>query len=74
MSSPTNWAGTHNKPAVSKERIWKIIRHAICGLPLVGILVANLLTISTRTHQFLMLITLIWFQVFILFEIFLPGK
>ena len=42
-------------------------------LPLVGVALTNLLPITARTNQFLVMVTLIWFQVFILFEVF-SGK
>jgi hypothetical protein len=57
-----------------KDKIRKIIRYAICGLPLGGILVSSALLNSARLHQFLILIALIWFQAFILFEVFSTGK
>jgi hypothetical protein len=57
-----------------KEKIRKIIRYTLLGLPLAGTAVANLLPISARGHQFLVLIVLLWFQVFILFEVFSIGK
>jgi len=58
---------------MSKEKIKQIVRYSIICLPLAGVTFANLLPISARTNQFLMMVTLIWFQVFILFEVF-SGK
>ena len=60
-------------PAVSKKKVRRAIRHTIMILPLVGVLIANFLTLSIRAHQFLILITLVWIQVFFLFEVF-AGK
>jgi hypothetical protein len=59
---------------MAKEKLKKTILFAICGLPLVGVTIANMLTVSARAHQFLILIILIWFQVFFLFEVFSIGK
>jgi len=57
-----------------KEKMQKIVRYILPGLPLAGAAVANLLNISTQAHQFLILIVLLWFQAFILFEVFFTGK
>jgi hypothetical protein len=59
---------------MSKEKLKKTILFVICGLPLVGVTIADMLTVSARAHQFLILIILIWFQVFFLFEVFSIGK
>ncbi|MCX6081162.1 MAG: hypothetical protein NTW32_16655 [Chloroflexi bacterium] len=58
---------------MSKEKFRSVIRYIMLGLPLAGVTVANFLNISARSHQFLVLIVLIWFQVFLLFEVFF-GK
>lgn len=58
---------------MSKEKIKQVLRYTIIGLPLAGVALTNLLPISARTNQFLVMVTLIWFQVFILFEVF-SGK
>jgi hypothetical protein len=57
-----------------KEKIWKIVRYTIRGLPLAGIAISSLLFTSAQANQFLVLIALVWFQVFILFEVFSIGK
>jgi hypothetical protein len=59
---------------MSKEKIRKIIRNTIRGLPLAGITVSSLLFSSARVHQFLILIALLWLQAFLLFEVFSTGK
>ena len=59
---------------MSKEMIHKTLVYVITGLPLVGAGIANLLPISALAHQFLILIVLLWFQFFILFEAFSNGK
>lgn len=58
---------------MSKEKFQKGIRYIVLGLPLIGVAWANFLNISAQSHQFLVMIVLIWFQVFILFEVF-SGK
>jgi hypothetical protein len=63
-----------NEPGMLKEKMQKIARYVLPGLPLVGAAAANLLNISTQAHQFLILIVLLWFQVFILLEVFSYGK
>ncbi|HEY3312214.1 MAG TPA: hypothetical protein VGK00_11300 [Anaerolineales bacterium] len=57
-----------------KIDIQKFFRRLLTGLPLAGVAVATSMPISERAHQFLVMITLIWFQVFILSEVFSPGK
>jgi hypothetical protein len=59
---------------MSKEKLKKLFIACIRGLPLAGVAVANTLTLSNRGHQFLILITLIWLQVYFLFEVFSDGK
>lgn len=56
-----------------KFRFSKRIRRIIVGLPLVGVIVLNLLPISTTIRHLLIGITLVWFQVFMLTEVFFPG-
>jgi uncharacterized membrane protein YoaK (UPF0700 family) len=68
------WSGMRNRLTFSKEKVRKIIRYAILSLPLAGVAFASVLTLSVRAHQFLILITLVWFQFFLLFEVFKPGK
>jgi hypothetical protein len=60
--------------AMLKGKIGLILRYTVRGLPLAGITAANLLPLSARGHQFLVLVALVWFQVFILFEVFSVGK
>ena len=50
------------------------IRIVVQGLPLVAIFGASLLPLPQRATQFLMLITLLWFQVFIITECYLFHK
>lgn len=57
-----------------KFNLQKSIRYTILGLPLAGIVVSSLLPISRLGSQLLMLILLIWFQVFFIFDIFFNGK
>lgn len=43
-----NLSGMHRKPAMAKEKIWKIIRYTLPGLPLAGTAVANVPPICAR--------------------------
>ncbi len=61
---------TRKKSALAKGKFRKTAHYFIGGLPLVGVIIANFMTLSVRTHQFLILITLVWFQVYILYEVF----
>jgi len=44
------------------------------GIPLATTVGASLLPLQRWGQQFLVLVILIWVQVFLLFECFLPGK
>lgn len=57
-----------------KEKIWKIGRYIIRALPLAGILISSLLPLTTFGRQLLILALLVWFQVYIIFDVFLNGK
>jgi hypothetical protein len=52
----------------------KRIKLMIQGLPLAAALGASALPIQRFGHQFLVLITLVWIQVFIIMECFSTGK
>jgi len=52
----------------------KNFRHLIQGLPLAGILVTSLLPLSILGRQLLMLVLLIWFQAYFIFDVFFNGK
>jgi len=59
---------------MSKEKISKIARYTIRGLPLAGILVTSFLPLTILGRQLLMLVLLVWFQIYIIFDVFLYGK
>jgi len=59
---------------LKEKRISRGIRIVIQGLPLVAILGASLLPLSQRANQFLMLITLLWLQIFIISECYLSNR
>ena len=48
--------------------------YIIGGLPVVGLLGASFTSITAKTQQLLVLFALIWFQVFLILEVFLFGK
>ena len=59
---------------LKKMRISKGIKMVIRGLPLIAILGASVLPLSKTASQFLMLITLLWLQAFILFECYFVQR
>jgi hypothetical protein len=59
---------------MSEEKILKIARYTIRGLPLAGILVTSFLPLTMFGRQLLMLALLVWFHIYILFDVFLYGK
>jgi hypothetical protein len=66
--------GREKLAAMSKEKIEKMIRTLFYGLPLVGVVIAGIFSTSERMHQVFILAALLFFQVFILFEVFQPGS
>lgn len=53
------------------QKKWKsALRWFLTGLPLVGVVVASLLPLQAWMQQTLVLIVLLWFQVFFLFDTF----
>lgn len=52
----------------SSFKTW--LRRALISLPLLGILIASILYQSAKTSQYLVLIVLVWFQVFLMSETF----
>jgi hypothetical protein len=53
----------------------KVLRWVIMGMPLGGAAFASLFFPLVRSsQQFLVLIVLVWIQVFLIFDIFLFGK
>ena len=59
---------------MSKRKVQKIALYILLSLPLAGAVVADLMPISARSQQFLMMIVLIWAQVFFVFEMFQTGR
>jgi cobalamin synthase len=64
----------HGKPVVSNEKIRKIARLSIRSLPLAGLLIGSLLQLTVFGRQLLILALLVWFDVYLIFEVFLNGK
>lgn len=46
------------------------IRRIVMGLPLAGVVAASFLPLGPTAHQFLVLAVIVWFQMFILLEVF----
>jgi hypothetical protein len=59
---------------MSKEKIQNIARYTIRGLPLAGILVSSFLPLTQFGRQLLILGLLVWFQIYIIFDVFQNGK
>jgi len=59
---------------LKKMRSSKGIKMVIRGLPIVAILGASLLPLSKTGSQFLMLITLLWLQAFVIFECYFAER
>jgi len=57
-----------------RKKILKGWKWAIRGLPLAGVVAASLLPHQRLGQQFLVLIVLIWLQVFFVIEWFLAGR
>ena len=52
----------------------KYVRYVLWCLPLAGAFLSSFAPITARSQQFLVLIMLIWFQTFIIVEVFLSGR
>jgi hypothetical protein len=59
---------------MKKEKLNKRLKLVMQGIPLVGVVGASLLPVQRLGHQFLVLITLVWIQVFFIMECFLVSK
>ncbi len=59
---------------MASEKFHKTFRNVIMASPLVGAGLASLLPLTDFEHQFLVLITLLWFQAVVLIEAFSTGK
>jgi hypothetical protein len=59
---------------MKKRKIDKRLNLAIQGVPLAGIVVGSLLPIRQSGQQFLVLIILLWIQVFFIVECFVFGR
>jgi hypothetical protein len=74
VRQPVGAVFPQNEGMLYQEKIRKFLRYALIGLPLAGVLVADFLPLTARAQQFLIMIVLIWLQVFFLFEVFMSGK
>jgi hypothetical protein len=63
-----------NEVVLLKKRIQKIVRYTLISLPLAGVVVADFMPLTARAQQFLVMIVLIWLQVFFIFEVFLMSR
>jgi len=59
---------------MERKGISKNLKFVIQGAPLLGAVVASLLPISGLSHQLIILIVLLWIQVFFIFECFRVNR
>jgi hypothetical protein len=59
---------------LKKGKLNKHLNLMIQGIPLAAVVGASLLPVQRLGYQFLMLITLVWIQVFFIVECFLVNK
>ncbi len=70
------WCMVEVEPEVksSAKKLPKAAKYAIRALPLAGAIVTGLFNITRFEQQFLVLIVLLWLQVYFIFELFLAGR
>jgi fatty acid desaturase len=59
---------------MKKQKLDRRLKLVIQGLPLAAVVGSSLLTVQRSGQQFLVLITLLWIQVFFLVECFVARK
>jgi hypothetical protein len=59
---------------MKKQKLDRRLKLVIQGLPLAGVVGSSFLTVQRSGQQFLVLITLLWIQVFFIVECFVAGK
>jgi hypothetical protein len=59
---------------MKKQKLDRRLKLVIQGLPLAAVVGSSLLTVQRSGQQFLVLITLLWIQVFFIVECFVAGK
>ena len=59
---------------MKKQKIDRRLKLVVEGLPLAAIIGSSLLPVQRMGQQFLVLITLLWIQVFFILECFLVSK
>jgi len=58
----------------AKKKLSKTMKFALRSLPLLGAMGSVLLPLQRTGQQFMVLIVLIWVQVYFVLEIFMAGK
>jgi len=56
------------------KKLSKTVKFVLRGLPLAGVIGTVLLPLQRTGQQFMVLIVLVWVQVYFILEIFLAGK
>jgi hypothetical protein len=59
---------------MKKKKLGKPLKLMMQGIPLAAAMGASLLPIRQTGHQFLVLTTLVWIQVFFIVELYLVDK
>lgn len=59
---------------LAKKKLSKVVKFTLRGLPLAGAAGSVLLPLQKTGQQFMVLIVLIWVQVYLVMEVFLVGK
>ncbi len=62
----------------ASKRVKRIVRrlpwsHILMGLPLGGAVAASFFPLARASQQFLVLVVLVWVQVFVIFEVLVLG-
>jgi thiol:disulfide interchange protein len=62
-----------SKPDSQAHKLKSILKWALTGLPLGGVVWASFLPLQSWMQQALVLVTLVWFMVFLLLDTFFLG-
>jgi|WetSurMetagenome_2_1015567.scaffolds.fasta_scaffold402945_1 hypothetical protein len=57
----------------SRKKLPQVLKHVIRGIPLAGAAATTFLPLTRTGHQFMILIVLVWLQVYFVIELFLSN-
>jgi len=60
--------------SLRKNKVPRALKYACLSLPLAGAAVSVFLPLREIARQFMVLVVLLWFQAYFIFEVFLTGK